>query len=118
MMVRPIQRTPIAKVITKTRIAGKGEPMLRDSLQNLINNPGRKWDCKLGGIINSLDEETAETLVQALCSNTSTMGLVRALKDDGIPISREYLGEKRNTCFKGGSSNCCLQQSDSKEKSK
>jgi hypothetical protein len=46
------------------------------------------------------------------------MGLVRALKDDGIPISREYLGEKRNTCFKGGSPNCCLQQSDSKEKNK
>jgi hypothetical protein len=82
--------------------------MLRDSLQKLIDNPVRDRDCKLGNIIKSLDEETSAILVGALKSDASTMGLVRVLKDEGIHLSREYLGEKRNTCFKGGSQNCCL----------
>ncbi len=82
--------------------------MLRDSLQKLIDNPGRERECKLGNIIKSLDDETAIILVNALRSDASTMGLVRALKDEGLPVSREYLGEKRNTCFRGGSQSCCL----------
>lgn len=90
------------------RIAGKGGSMLRDSLQKLINNPGREKDCKIGNIIKSLDSETAVMLVEALKSDASTMGIVRALKDEGLPVSREYLGEKRNSCFKNGSANCCL----------
>lgn len=93
--------------------------MLRDSLQKLIDNPGRERDCKLGNIINSLDDETAVMLVEALKSDASTMGIVRALKDEGLPLSREYLGEKRNTCFKSGSPSCCLAAGvKSKEKSK
>lgn len=90
--------------------------MLRDSLQKLIDNPGRERDCKLGNIINSLDKETAVMLVEALKSDASTMGIVRALKDEGLPVSREYLGEKRNTCFKGGSQNCCLAETETKVK--
>lgn len=93
--------------------------MLRDSLQKLIDNPGREKECKLGNIIRSLDSETAIILVEALKSDASTMGLVRALKDEGLPVSREYLGEKRNTCFKNGSSGCCLAQGvELKEKRK
>jgi hypothetical protein len=93
--------------------------MLRDSLQKLIDSPGRERDCKLGNIIKSLDGETAAILVEALKSDASTMGLVRALKDEGIPVSREYLGEKRNTCFKAGGAGCCLaQNAESKEKRK
>lgn len=93
--------------------------MLRDSLQKLIESPGRERDCKIGNIIKSLDEETAIVLVEALKSNASTMGLVRALKDEGIHLSREYLGEKRNSCFKSDSSSCCLAKGvNLKEKSK
>lgn len=93
--------------------------MLKDSLQKLIDSHGRERDCKLGNIIKSLDDETAVMLVEALKSEASTMGLVRALKDEGIHLSREYLGEKRNTCFKAGSPSCCLAAGiESKEKSK
>lgn len=88
--------------------------MLKDSLQKLIDNPGRERDCKLGNIINSLDKDTATILVDALKSDASTMGIVRALKDEGLPVSREYLGEKRNTCFKAGSPSCCLTQTETK----
>jgi hypothetical protein len=86
--------------------------MLRDSLQKLMQDPsGKGRECKIGNIINSLDEETAQMLVDALKSDASTMGLVRVMKDEGIPVSREYLGEKRNECFKSeSSSRCCLQQ--------
>ena len=88
--------------------------MLKDSLQKLIDNPGRERDCKLGNIIKSLDKDTATILVDALKSDASTMGIVRALKDEGLPVSREYLGEKRNTCFKAGSPSCCLTQTEAK----
>ena len=96
------------------------ETMLSDSLQKLMKSPtGTGRDCKLGTIINSLDKETSEILIEALSSNASTMGLVRALKDEGIYLSREYLGEKRTQCFKGsGSSACCLNSADKKEKNK
>jgi hypothetical protein len=94
--------------------------MLRDSLQKLMNNPhGSGRECKIGNIINSLDKETAKILIDALKSDASTMGLVRALKDEGLPVSREYLGEKRNECFKGeGNSKCCLQQISQEGKTK
>lgn len=96
------------------------ETMLSDSLQKLMKSPtGTGRDCKLGTIINSLDKETSEILTEALSSNASTMGLVRALKDEGIYLSREYLGEKRTHCFKGsGNSACCLNSVDKKEKNK
>lgn len=102
-----------------TQNSREGNTMLRDSLQKLMDNPGRERECKLGNIIKSLDDETAVILVEALKSDASTMGLVRALKDEGLPVSREYLGEKRNTCFKAGSQNCCLSTGvESKGKSK
>lgn len=93
--------------------------MLRDSLQKLIENPGREKECKIGNIIRSLDSDTAVVLVEALRSDASTMGIVRALKDEGISLSREYLGEKRNTCFKNSSGMCCLSKGvEVKEKRK
>lgn len=93
--------------------------MLKDSLQKLIESPTRERDCKIGNIIKSLDDETAILLVEALKSDASTMAIVRAMKDEGVPVSREYLGEKRNTCFKAGSPNCCLASGvESKEKRK
>lgn len=93
--------------------------MLRDSLQKLIDNPVREKECKLGNIIKSLDDETAMMLVETLKSTASTMSIVRALKDAGLPVSREYLGEKRNTCFKGDNTTCCLAAGiESKEKRK
>lgn len=101
-------------------ISRQRENMLSDSLQKLMKSPtGTGKDCKLGTIINSLDKETSEILAEALSSNASTMGLVRALKDEGIYVSREYLGEKRTQCFKGsGTSACCLNSVDKKEKNK
>lgn len=94
--------------------------MLSDSLQKLMKSPtGTGKDCKLGTIINSLDKETSAILTEALSSNASTMGLVRALKEEGIYLSREYLGEKRTQCFKSSGSNaCCLNSVDKKEKNK
>jgi hypothetical protein len=85
--------------------------MLKDSLKQLIANPdGNARECKLGRIIQSQDAETAEVMIEALASGASTMGLVRALSAEGINLSREYLGEKRATCFKNPDSaeKCCL----------
>jgi hypothetical protein len=85
--------------------------MLKDSLKQLIKDPdGKSRDCKLGKIILSQDEETAEVMIEALLSNASTMGIVRALGAEGINLSREYLGEKRATCFKNpeAAEKCCL----------
>lgn len=94
--------------------------MLRDALRQLIDDPsGRAKDCKLGKIISSQDEETAEIFIEALKSSASTMGLVRALKSEGIAISREYLGEKRARCFKEpGNANCCLSAVERKDAGK
>lgn len=94
--------------------------MLKDSLKQLIqNNQGRSRDCKLGKIIQSQDTETAEVIVEALISDASTMGIVRALNADGINLSREYLGEKRATCFKNPdmAEKCCLWNKEAKEDS-
>ena len=85
--------------------------MLRDSLKQLIQDPeGRSRECKLGKIIQSQDAETSEIMIEALLSNASTMGIVRALGAEGINLSREYLGEKRATCFKNpeAAEKCCL----------
>lgn len=85
--------------------------MLKDSLKQLIQNPdSSSRECKLGRIIQSQDQETAEVIIEALASEASTMGIVRALNAEGISLSREYLGEKRKTCFKSpeAASKCCL----------
>ena len=85
--------------------------MLKDALQQLLKDPeGKAKECKLGKIIASQDSDTAELLIEALAGEASTMGLVRTLGAEGINLSREYLGEKRATCFKNPESakNCCL----------
>lgn len=93
--------------------------MLRDALRQLIEDPsGKSKDCKLGKIIASQDKETIEIFLEALKSEASTMSLVRALKSEGISLSREYLGEKRSRCFKEGNPNCCLNAIDNKDAKK
>lgn len=94
--------------------------MLKDALQQLLKDPeGKSRECKLGKIIASQDEETAVLLVEALAGEASTMGLVRTLGAEGINLSREYLGEKRATCFKNPESakNCCLFNKDTDKES-
>lgn len=92
--------------------------MLKDVLKQIVDNPeGQSRDCKLGKIISSQDEETAELLIKALAGPASTMSLVRALSADGIKLSREYLGEKRSSCFKNPDSidKCCLNYIETKD---
>lgn len=84
--------------------------MLKDALGKLMDTQNFKQDCKLGRIINSLDTDTADTLIQALRSEVTTMSLIRALNSEGVPIGREFLAEKRNTCFKDqdAEKTCCI----------
>lgn len=83
--------------------------MLKDALSSLITNQSKQQQCKLGKLICSLDDEESELLIGALKSEVSTMSLIRTLKSEGINLSREYLGEKRN-CFKNSedSKTCCI----------
>jgi len=92
--------------------------MLKDVLKQIVEHPeGQSRDCKLGRIISSQDQETAELLIQALAGPASTMSLVRALNEEGLKLSREYLGQKRSTCFKGTTSSekCCLNFTDEED---
>lgn len=85
-----------------------GDIVLRETLEQLLSPKGKSKMCKLGTIITSQDSDTKTVFIEALKSNTSTIGLVRALKEEGIFISREYLGEKRMNCFRNDSPMCCL----------
>ncbi len=85
--------------------------MLKDTLNELIAKPDNTFEnCKLGSVINNQDKETQKVLVDALSGDISTMSLIRALKAEGIKLSREYLGAKRTSCFKNenGSNSCCM----------
>jgi hypothetical protein len=90
--------------------------MLKDALLNLMkNNDGDK--CKLGKLIGELDKETAEMLSNALRSNVATTVLCRTLNNEGIKISREFLGTQRKQCFlsPGSSPKCCLNKTDANQ---
>ena len=91
--------------------------MLKDALSSLISNQSKQQQCKLGKILCSLDPEESQLLVDALKSNISTMSLIRTLKSEGINLSREYLGEKRN-CFKNNeeSKTCCMKEGAQNDK--
>ncbi len=85
--------------------------MLRDALVNLMkNDSGGK--CKLGRLISDLDSETAELFTKALKSDIGTSAICRTLNNEGIKISREYLGQQRSKCFTSpeGPNHCCLNQ--------
>jgi hypothetical protein len=83
--------------------------MLKDSLSNLLNNQNASKECKFGKLLKSLDKETASILIDAMSSDASTMDLVRTLRSEGHPFSREFLGLKRN-CFKDidSAKSCCV----------
>jgi len=85
--------------------------MLRDALQELLNNPDCRKECKVGRIISDLDDETAKILVSTLRSEVPTVALVKTLSAEGIKISREFLGSRRQ-CFKDASAakGCCISQ--------
>lgn len=82
--------------------------MLKDSLSNLISSQACSKECKFGKFIKSLDEETSGILINAMAGEVSTMDLVRTLRSEGHPFSREYIGVKRN-CFKDidSAKSCC-----------
>ncbi|MFM9026821.1 MAG: hypothetical protein ACKOQ6_02355 [Bacteroidota bacterium] len=87
--------------------------MLKESLQDLIKNQRnpRSRDCKVGKIICSQDEETQELLIQTLRGDEMpTTSIVRLLKSEGLPVSREFLGAKRSECFRAEMvpSDCCI----------
>ena len=86
--------------------------MLKDALQELLKNPDGTNRCKVGRIVCDLDEETAKIFISALRSNdVQTTALVKTLMSDGIKISREFLGHKRQ-CFRDPevAKNCCVMQ--------
>jgi len=83
--------------------------MLKDSLTNLLGSQNLTKECKFGKLLKSLDKETAALLISAMSSESSTMDIMRALRSEGHPFSREYLGQKRN-CFKDieSAKSCCV----------
>jgi len=83
--------------------------MLRDALVDLMKDSGG-GKCKLGKVICDLDAETAEILVTALRSDVPTTVLSRTLNNEGIKISREFLGTQRRQCFLSpdGGQRCCI----------
>lgn len=86
--------------------------MLRDALTDLMKNSGGD-KCKLGKVISDLDSETAEILRAALRSDLATTVLCRTLNNEGIKISREFLGQQRRQCFLSpeGAQRCCMNES-------
>jgi hypothetical protein len=89
--------------------------MLRDALVNLMkNDSGGK--CKLGRLIADLDRETSDLLLKALKSDIGTSPICRTLNNEGIKISREYLGQQRRQCFVSpeGAKRCCLNQEETR----
>lgn len=83
--------------------------MLKDALNSLKATQGKQQLCKLGRLVIDLEDEESQLLVDILRSDVSTMNLVRTLKSEGISLSREFLGEKRN-CFKDDDEarTCCI----------
>lgn len=83
--------------------------MLKDALNSLKATQGKQQLCKLGKLVLDLEDEESRLLVDILRSDVSTMNLVRTLKSEGISLSREFLGEKRN-CFKDEDEarTCCI----------
>lgn len=83
--------------------------MLKDALNSLKATQGKQQLCKLGKLVIDLEDEESQLLVDILRSDVSTMNLVRTLKSEGISLSREFLGEKRN-CFKDDDEarTCCI----------
>lgn len=62
--------------------------------------------CPLGRIARKLDEETREALITALRSEATTMDIYKALKQEGIAISRQNITKKRQ-CFKAPNDKQC-----------
>lgn len=83
--------------------------MLKDALNSLKATQGKQQLCKLGRLVIDLEDEESQLLIDILRSDVSTMNLVRTLKSEGISLSREFLGEKRN-CFKDDDEarTCCI----------
>jgi hypothetical protein len=83
--------------------------MLKDALNSLKATQGKQQLCKLGKLVLDLEDEESQLLIDILRSDVSTMNLVRTLKSEGISLSREFLGEKRN-CFKDEDEarTCCI----------
>ena len=83
--------------------------MLKDALNSLKATQGKQQLCKLGRLVIDLEDEESQLFIDILRSDVSTMNLVRTLKSEGISLSREFLGEKRN-CFKDDDEarTCCI----------
>jgi hypothetical protein len=83
--------------------------MLKDALNSLKATQGKQQLCKLGRLVTDLEDDESQLLIDILRSDVSTMNLVRTLKSEGISLSREFLGEKRN-CFKDDDEarTCCI----------
>jgi hypothetical protein len=85
-----------------------GTVVLKDELLNLSKGQGRRL-CKIGAIVESLDDETAEALTAAMTSNASTMSITKALAANGNSIGRDVLAVKRE-CFKSPNDQCCISE--------
>lgn len=90
--------------------------MLKNALSELLEKveSGKSRDCKLCKLVSEQDPDTAEVIIKTLQSNAPTRSIARAFNAEGFAISREYLGEKRKTCFKNPNAKCGLlpQESD------
>jgi hypothetical protein len=63
--------------------------------------------CRIGEIHKQLDPETAQALLNALRSAASTSAIHKAIKDEGLPLSRHTLNQKRK-CFRPPTDGECL----------
>lgn len=62
--------------------------------------------CRIGEIHAQLDKETGDALIRALQSAAPTMSIHRAIREEGISISRGTLTDRRK-CFQSPTDGDC-----------
>lgn len=63
--------------------------------------------CRIGELYAQLDKETGDALVRAMQSAATTMSIHRAVREEGISISRDTLTTHRK-CFRSPTDAQCL----------
>lgn len=82
--------------------------MLKDALQKLKKDAGPdKKFCGIARAFEGMDDETREIFLEVMNGPAFTTDIAKALRADGIPISRDTLSRKRK-CFKKENAECCM----------
>lgn len=84
--------------------------MLKETLLKLQNDAGSaQGACTMYRNYNLMDEATQKAFVAVCQSAATTTDIAKALRADGMPISRDILSRRRK-CFTEQIPECCMQQ--------